>query len=142
LSDYTVITDGVTVWNYNKSDNSCTIDNLEDVKGGSFEPSEMFTLWEKDFKHEMKNTAATMDGVSCYQINLYPNDPKEKSFHTISMYIDKAKMEVITVIVKTREGTDVTYKVKSFKTNTEFPDTDFQFNKSKFPGVELVDNRI
>lgn len=142
LSDFVVITDGITVWNYNKSDNSCTIDDLADVKDGSFEPSEMFTLWEKDFKHEMKNTAAVLDGVNCYQINLYPTNPKDKSFHTISMYVDKAKMEVIRVVVKTRENAEITYKVKTFKTNTEFPDTEFQFNKSKYPGVEIVDNRI
>ncbi len=142
MGDYQIWCDGKTVWNYNKSDNSVTIDNLADVKDGGFDPSEMFTIWEKNFKHEMKNANATEDGVSCYQITLNPNDAKNKSYHTITLYIDKAKMEVFKVEVKTRENATISYKIKNFKSTTEIPDTDFNFSKSKFPGVEEIDNRI
>jgi outer membrane lipoprotein carrier protein len=142
LPDFEIFCDGTTVWTYSKDDNSCTIDNLEDVKDGSFDPSEMFTIWEKDFKHEMKNTNATADGISCYEIHLYPNNPKGKAYHTIVMYVDKAKNEVSKIVVKMREGGEVSYKVKNFKTNGAVTDNDFKFDKSKKPGVELVDNRI
>lgn len=141
MGDYHIWCDGKTVWNYNKKDNSVTIDNLADVKDGGFDPSEMFTIWEKDFKHEMKNSNATVDGVSCYQIALNPNNPKDKSYHTITMYVDKAKMEVVKVEVKTRENATITYKIKNFKTTSDLPDTDFTFNKSKYPNCEEVDNR-
>lgn len=142
LGDYQIWCDGKTVWNYSKADNSVTIDDLADVKDGGFDPSEMFTIWEKNFKHEMKNANATVDGASVYQIALNPNDPKNKSYHTILLNIDKTKMEVSKVEVKTRENATISYKIKNFKTNTEVPDTDFTFSKSKFPGVEEVDNRI
>ncbi len=142
MGDYQIFCDGKTVWNFNKKDNSVTIDNLSDVKDGGFDPSEMFTIWEKDFKHEMKDANATVDGAGCYQIALSPNNPKNKSYHTILLSIDKTKMEVIKVEVKTRENATITYKIKNFKTTSELPDTDFIFNKSKFPGVEEVDNRI
>jgi outer membrane lipoprotein-sorting protein len=142
LSQYTVISDGTTVWSYDKKSNSCTIDNLEDIKDGAFDPSEMFTIWEKDFKHEMKNTNATVDGEACYEIHLYPNQPKNKPYHTIVMYITKSKMEANKIVVKTRENAEISYKVKNFKTNSEFPDTDFKFNKASYPGVDVVDNRI
>lgn len=142
MSDFQIWCDGKTVWNYNKSDNSVTIDNLSDVKDGGFDPSAMFTLWEKDFSHEMKNANAVLDGVPCYEINMYPFSPKGKSFHTIVMYIDKAKMEVRQVVVKTRENATITYKIKNFKTTTELPDAEFTFSKSRFPGVEEVDNRL
>lgn len=142
MGDYQIWSDGTTVWNYNKSDNSVTIDNLADVKDGGFDPSEMFTIWEKNFKHDMRNANTTVDGVNCYQIGLNPNDPKNKSYHTIFLYIDKAKMEVIKVEVKTRENATISYKIKNFKTSTELPDGDFSFNKSKFPNVEVIDNRL
>ena len=142
LPGYVVMSDVKTVWRYHMKGSSCTIDNLEDVKDGSFDPSEMFTIWEKDFKHEMKNAAATVDGVACYEIALYPNNPKNKPYHTIIMYVDKAKMEVKKILVKTREGAEITYKVKNFKTSTDYPDTDFQFNKNNYPGVKVNDNRI
>ena len=142
MSSYQIWCDGKTVWNYNKDNNEVTIDNLSDVKDGGFDPSEMFTIWEKNFKHEMKNAAATIDGVSCYQIALYPSDAKSKAYHTVMLNIDKSKMEVVKVEIKTRDNATMSYKVKNFKTTTELGDGEFIFNKGKFPGVEEVDNRI
>jgi outer membrane lipoprotein carrier protein len=142
MSNYQIWCDGKTVWNYSKDNNEVTIDNLSDVKDGGFDPSEMFTIWEKNFKHEMKNAAATVDGVGCYQIALYPNDAKSKAYHTVILNVDKSKMEVIKVEIKTRDNATMTYKVKNFKTTTELGDGEFIFNKGKFPGVEEVDNRI
>lgn len=142
LPDYIVFCDGATVWTYTKKNNSCSIDNLADVKDGGFDPSEMYTIWNKDFKHEMKNTNATMDGVACYEVALYPLNPKSKQFHTITLYIDKAKMELVKINVKTREGADVTYKIRNFKANPGINDADFKFDSSKYPGVKMVDNRL
>ncbi len=142
LPDYVVISDGVTQWSYSKKENECTIDNVEDVADDSFDPSQMFTIWEKDFRHEMKNVAANEEGIPCYQIQLYPIVPKDKPYHTIVMYVDKAKMEAFKLVVKQRDGQEMSYRMRNLKTNTEFPDTDFQFNKSKYPGVSVTDNRI
>jgi len=142
LPDYLILCDGTTLWSYDKKGNVCTIEDLADVKDGSFDPSEMFTIWEKDFKHEMKNTASTSAGVASYEIALFPIDPKDKPYHTILMYVDKAKLEVNRIVVKTRDNTEITYTVKNFKTSAEIPDTDFTFNKAKYPGVEVVDNRL
>jgi len=90
----------------------------------------------------MKNAAANVDGVAAYEINLYPIEAKGKAYHTITMFVDKAKMEVVKIVVKTREGAEITYKVKTFKTTIDVPDTDFTFSKSKYPGVEMIDNRL
>jgi outer membrane lipoprotein carrier protein len=142
LGDYSIWCDGTTVWNYNKSSNEVTIDNLSDVKDGGFDPSELFTIWEKDFKHEMKNTNASVGGVGCYQIALNPINPKNKSYHTITMYVDKIKLEIVRVEVKTRENASVTYDIKSFRSGVELLENEFRFDKGKFPGVSEVDNRI
>jgi outer membrane lipoprotein carrier protein len=142
LPDYVIISDGKTLWSYDKKGNVVTVDDLADVQDSSFDPSEMFTIWEKDFRHEMKNANAQVNGATAHEIALYPNNPKDKPYHTILMYVDKAKMEVVKIVVKTRENSEITYSVRNFKTGTEFPDTDFTFNKSKYPGVELVDNRL
>jgi outer membrane lipoprotein carrier protein len=142
LSDYQIYTDGTTIWTYDKKSNTCTIDNLKDVKDGAFDPSEIFTIWEKDFKNEMKNSNATVDGIGCYEIALYPNNPKGKSYHTIMMYVDKAKNELTKAVVKTRDGGEISYRIKNIKPNLPLQDGDFSFQKSKFPKVEMVDNRL
>lgn len=142
LGDYQIWCDGKTVWHYSKADNSVTIDDLEDMDDGGFDPSKLFTVWEQNFKHAMHNPNAKVGSNPAYEIALNPNNPKNKSYHTIFLFIDKAKMEVSKVEVKTRENATISYEIKSFKTNTEIPDATFTFSKSKFPGVEEVDNRI
>jgi outer membrane lipoprotein-sorting protein len=142
LSDYTISTDGTTIWTYDKKSNTCTIDNLKDVKDGAFDPSEIFSIWEKDFKNEMKNPNALMDGVPCYEIALFPINPKGKPYHSISMYIDKGKMELRKAVVKTKDGGEISYKISNLKTNQPYADGDFSFNKAKYPKVEMVDNRL
>lgn len=141
LGDYVLITDGETHWTYEKGTNDCYVDYLEDVEADSFSPSEMFTIWEKDFKHEYKGTE-TVNGKSTYWINLYPNNPADKTYHTIQLFVDKSKMELVKIIVKGREGNDVIYNVKSFKPNAEISANKFKFNASDYPGVNIIDNRI
>lgn len=142
LGDYVMVTDGETIWTYDRSTNDCYVDYLSDVSADeAITPSKMFTVWEQDFKNEFKETLQE-NGRSLYWVNLYPNDPADKPFHTIQLYIDKQKMEVVRFVVKGREGNDIIYKVKSFETNTSLPDNVFRFDKNKYPGVNVIDNRI
>jgi outer membrane lipoprotein-sorting protein len=141
LGDYTMISDGASVWTYDKSSNDCYIDYLEDVADGAMSPSKMFTIWEDGFKHEFKSEVKE-NGRTLYWINLYPVKPSDKNFHTIQLYIDKDKMEVAKFVVKGREGNDVIYTIVSFQANKEITEENFRFNAKKFPGVNVTDNRI
>ena len=59
-----------------------------------------------------------------------------------SLYVDKGKMEITQVIVKGREGSDITYSVKNFKANEAISDSKFTFSEAAYPGVDVIDNRI
>ena len=82
IADYEIISDGETIWTYEKESNTCYVDYKEDIEDETFSPSEMFTIWEKDFKHEYKSTEK-VDGRDNYVIYLYPNDPSDKPYHTL-----------------------------------------------------------
>ena len=84
-----------------------------------------------------------MGGVSCKQINLYPNDAEEKTFHTIQLFIKgDGDYEVVRIVIKGREGNDTEYNIESFKTGVSIPEGTFRFSESNYPGLELIDNRI
>jgi outer membrane lipoprotein carrier protein len=141
LGDNHVISDGTNVWIHNKETNTVTIELLEDVAQDGMSPSEMFRIWEKDFKHEY--VKELKDGtVNLLQINLFPLKPKDKPYHTIQLFVNKDKNEVHKMVVKGREGNDFIYTIKSFESNKPFPDSDFKFTPSKVPGAEIIDNRI
>lgn len=141
LGDYVMISDGETVWTYEKAANDCYVDYLEDVSDGAISPSSMFTIWEDGFKHEFKQEVKE-NGKTLFWINLYPENPADKNFHTIQLYIDKEKMEVVKFVVKGRESNDVVYTLDVFSPNKEVSDEQFKFNAKKHPGVNIIDNRI
>ncbi len=142
IGEYRIISDGVTVWTYDTEANECYIDDAEMLIEDGVDPSKFFTIWEDDFETELKGNDE-LDGVSCKQINLYPNDTKEKTYHTIQLFVKgDDKYEIAKLIVKGREGNDTTYIIKSFETGVSIPQGTFKFKESNYPGVELVDNRI
>ncbi len=139
LGDYIIVSDGKTVSNYNKSNNEVVIDNFEDVKDDWFNPIELFKLWEKDVKHELKSKNSVIGGVTCYQILLTVN--WKKSQNEITLWIDKSKGEIVRLEINSK-NTIITYDIKSFKSNIDITDSQFYFDKNKFPGVIEIDNRI
>ena len=141
LQDYIIISDGENVWTYEKETNTAYIDYKEDTEQGSVSPSDIFTIWETGFKSASKGTVQE-NGKTLEVVDLYPKEPADKPYHTIKLHIDKTTMEIVKVIVKGREGSDTVYSVNEFDPNRQFKDSEFTFNKSEFPGVEVIDNRI
>lgn len=141
LQDYIIISDGENVWTYEKETNTTYIDYKEDTEQGNVSPTDIFTIWETGFKHESKGTVKE-NGKTLQVVYLYPKEPGDKPYHTIQLHIDESEMEIKKVIVKGREGSDTVYEVKEFDPNRNFKDSEFTFNKSDFPGVEVIDNRI
>lgn len=131
--------DGRTVWTHvldSKEVIKCSLDEVREE--GPFDPSEMFTIWEKDFKYRYLKEE-TMGGVTFDVIDLYPLKPAEKQFHTIRLKIDRNKKEVSEFLIKGKDQSETTYKIKTFTPNATIPDSKFIFNPAKFTGVEVID---
>jgi len=132
-----VISDGKTVWTYIKESEEVHINTISnDENDGTFSPNKLFTLYETGFKYkyvEEKN--------NIHSINLYPKDASSKAFHRITLFVDKVKNEIKEVKVYGKDGSEATYKIKTFTTNTALPDSLFTFDKAKHPKVEIIDLR-
>ena len=74
-------------------------------------------------------------------INLYPNKADEKEFHRIALYINKVKTQISKVKVYGKDGSTTIYSIKAFTANAVIPDSNFSFNKTKYPKFEIVDLR-
>jgi len=139
LGDNEIFSDGTTRWTYSSDMDEVYVDNVagnEDV----LNPSELYTVWESGFKHYY-DKEETLNGRPAHLIKLNPLKPDEESFHTIKLYIDKAKTEVMKIEILGKQGDNITYEVKSFSTDIPYPDDTFVFNTSKHPSVTEIDNR-
>jgi len=139
LGDNHIYSDGDTRWTYSEEMNEVYIDFTE-TGDEVLNPSDVYTIWESGFKQYYK-TEETLNGRPTHVIKLVPTDAEDKDFHTILVYIDKAKMEVSKIEIKGKQGVDYTYSVKSFDTAAPYSAETFVFDPSDYPGVDKIDNR-
>lgn len=134
-----IFSDGKTVWNYDKSSNEVTINNV-DASGSTLTPQKLFTnFYDKDFLY-MLNGEKKVNGKTLQEIEMTPTD-KSKAFHKVYLQVDKSAKTIYSTKVLENGGNRYTYTVSSMKTNTALADNQFMFDKSKYPGVEVVDLR-
>ncbi|HWC54243.1 MAG TPA: outer membrane lipoprotein carrier protein LolA [Chitinophagaceae bacterium] len=132
-----IICDGNTVWNYDKSSNEVTVSKL-DAANGTITPQKLFTnFYDKDFLYTM-NGEKKQAGKTLQEIQMTPTD-KSKSFHTVYLLIDKNSKTIYSTKVLEKTGDRYSYTVTTLKPNQAMEDKNFVFDKSKYPGVEVVD---
>ena len=139
LGDYIIYSDGETVWTFEPEMNECYIDDTETMKEEGMDPSKIFTVWEDDLRREWIGRAKVADR-DCAHINLYAGS--DKPYHTLQLFVDDSALEVVRIVMKGREGSDVTYTVKRFSTSLDVTPGMFVFPAEKHPGVDMIDNRI
>lgn len=129
-----ITSDGKTMWTLLVDDNEVQISDIPEEGEGDDEifssPSKLFTLYENGFKY-VYDGEEKINGVAVDVIKLYPMQPKEKNYHTIKLYIDKAKVEMKRVSIMSKDGNIYTYTLNNLKTNEALADAIFTFDVSK-----------
>ncbi|GAA4753657.1 LolA family protein [Flavisolibacter ginsenosidimutans] len=134
-----IFSDGKTIWNYDKSANEVTVNNMNEG-GSAMTPQKMFTnFYDKDFFYKLNGTK-TEGGKTLSEIELTPMD-KSRPYHKIYVLVDKGAHTIYNAQFLEKSGGRYSYTVNSLKPSTSMADADFIFNKSKYPGVEVVDLR-
>lgn len=139
LGDNHIYSDGDTRWTYSEEMNEVYIDNTE-TGDEVLNPGDVYTIWESGFKQYYK-AEESLNGRTVHVIKLVPVDAQDKDYHTILVFVDKAKMEVSQIEIKGKQGVDYTYAVQSFETTAAYGDETFVFSSADFPGVDAIDNR-
>ena len=136
----TIVCDGKTLWNYNKDAKEVTIKNF-DKENSEQDPSKIFTLYETGYKYKY-DKEQKVGAVMCHAIDLYPAvNPEKKKFHTIKIFIDKAKKQVVKLKMMMKDGGTQEYLVKSLKPNIPIADNLFVFDLKGFKADQINDER-
>jgi len=139
FGDQEIFCNGTTVWNYDKGANEVTISKL-DASGGMITPQKLFTnFYDKDFRYIL-NGEKKVGTKTIQEIEMTPID-KSKPFHKVYLQIDKAAKTIYSTKVLENAGNRYIYTVTEMKTNAAIADSQFTFDKTKYPGVEEVDLR-
>lgn len=141
LGEYTIICDGETVWTYEPEMGECYVDDAETIAEDGIDPARMFTIWEEGFTKVMKGPEKR-DGVLLTRVDLYPVGAKEEGYHAIQCFIDENALELVMLVVKGRDGTDVEYAIVELEGDGESPQAAFTFDVKNYPGATIIDNRL
>jgi outer membrane lipoprotein carrier protein len=139
FSGQEIFCNGTTIWNYDKGANEVTISKL-DASSGMITPQKLFTnFYDKDFRYIL-NGEKKIGTKTIQEIEMTPLD-KSKPFHKVYVQVDKAAKTLYSTKVLENAGNRYSYTVSTMKTNAALADSQFAFDKKKYPGVEEIDLR-
>lgn len=139
LGGQEVFTDGQTMSTYIKESNEVNVQDYDAGATSELNPTQIYTIYKRGFDYrflkEQKQGGRTLE-----VIELTPN--REKSpIKTVEISVDKADKSVRNWLIVNKDGKRTSYAITKFTPNVNVPDSFFVFDKTKHPGVEVVDLR-
>lgn len=137
FGDNTIISNGIKTWTIVKEEKLVYESDADEEDDESINPKKLMTLWESGFKNKY-GKEASLNGETVHSIYLYPKSPKSVDYHTIVLYISKSKNELKKVIMRSKDGTEMTYKLNKYTANAKVSDSQFVFESKKYPGYTVI----
>lgn len=132
-----IYNNGKDVAIYMPETNEVNISNYNSGDESDFSPNNIFKLYKKGYNATYKQEL----NVAGKKYDVITLSPKERSsISKIEMNISKTDRLVSSWTVFDKSG-KTTYSVSNFKANPKVSDSQFSFDKSKHPNVEVVDLR-
>ena len=139
-----VYNDGKTLSVFYKEDNEVNVYTSDPDQNEDFAIDKYLKAYKEDYKYIHMGTA-TINGVVCDFIELSPDksieEMKHQSVFKIKMYVDKATSQVVRWKIFEKSGINYTTTITKFAPNIVFNDSQFVFDESKYPSVEVIDMR-
>ncbi|WP_040496947.1 LolA family protein [Fulvivirga imtechensis] len=138
MDDQIVINNGVTVWTYLPDANEVNIDTYNPDED-EISPSKIYDAYKKGYKY-IYIGEETYKGEPVSAIDLVPNN-KDAQFFKIKLFVSKKDSSLKSWTMFDKSGNKYTYSFKNFKENINPKDSEFAFDATKYPGVEIIDLR-
>ena len=137
--DNTVISNGIKSWTVVKEDKAIYQADVNDNEADAINPKKLMTIWETGFKNKYDHEEA-FNGEKVHIIQLFPKDPKKVDYHTIIIYIAKDNLELKKAVMKSKDGSIMTYTLSKLIENPDIEDAKFVVDIKKYPGFKIVKN--
>lgn len=136
-----IISNGETVWTYIEDVGEVQITDMpeeDEDDGNMMNPGNAFHMYKNGFNYQYMGQE-TVDGKQADVIKMFPTEPGKKPYHTIIVNVDKPNLELISMVVKNKDGNTYTYRLKNFKSNINVTAADFEFDESQ--ADDIIDLR-
>lgn len=134
--EITLLSNGYKTWTIINEEKSVYESETSDDEE-SMNPKKLMTIWESGFRNKYSKLTS-FNGENVHIINLHPVDPANADYHTIILYISEKGNTLKKAIMKTNDGTTMSYHLTKFESNKAISDSKFTFNKAKYPGFAVI----
>ena len=139
FSDQEIYCNEKSVWTYLKDVNEVQINDYE-PDPSDMTPFNMFNIYQNDFYYIKINDENVLD-KPCSVIDLSPKD-KSRSYFKVRVWINKQTNLLCRIKIFDKNGYRYTYTINSINIHSKIDDSEFNFDKNKFPGVHIEDLRF
>ena len=129
----TMISNGIKNWTIVKEDKMVYISKASE--DDEINPKKLMTIWENGFSNTFVKESK-IGKTSVYVIKLKPKS-KSSDYKSVMLYIAK-DYSLKKVVLKTQDGTIMSYSLLKFKGNLEIDDKKFVYNSSNYPGYKSI----
>ena len=128
--DNEIFSNGEQIWNYD-GQKEVTVAKVDD-DGDAFSPEKIITGFDKkDFDIKLISSSAN------YQVQLTPVD-KRQNYKQVILYISKSTNLITKAVITDKTNAFVEINFTNITFTNNLPDSQFVFDASKHPGVEVV----
>jgi outer membrane lipoprotein-sorting protein len=133
----TYMYDGKKLYTINREDEQVTITSQNDDGSEMINPSNMMTFYQKGYTKDL-DIVQNVKGRKIQYVRLKPIK-SDSEYKNILLGIDVNTKHIYNTIITERNGTVVTFTLKSFKTNEPLPKNSFIFDASQYSGWDIED---
>jgi len=134
-----IYNNGKELFTFVKETNEVNISDLNPNDENDFSPTKIYTIYKKGYKYNFKEELK-LGGIVYEVVELMPTNGKS-NISKIHISVNKNDKSIKTWKVWDKSGKKTVFKIDKFVPNVPASDATFNFDKSKYPGVEIVDLR-
>jgi outer membrane lipoprotein carrier protein len=138
LAGQEIFNNGSTVSTYIKESNEVNVSNFDPAEEG-INPAKIYTIYKKGYKYTFVEEQKA--GAAVYEVIELTPEKTSSQIAKLRITVDKKDKSVKNWKITTKDGKRQTFKVDKFVAMKGLSDTFFDFNKTQYPGVEVVDLR-
>ena len=134
-----IFNNGKELYTFVKETNEVNISELNTNDENDFSPTKIYTIYKKGYKYAFKEEKKI--GSQTYEVvELSPTTTKA-NVAKIQITVNKRDKSIKTWKVWDKSGKRTVFRIDKFIPNVAASDATFNFDKKKYPGVEVVDLR-
>lgn len=130
--------DGKTQWNYVYKNQEVNVSNPTTAELQNINPYYILSIYQRGFDYKMGGN--TKFGGKTGKEIILTAQSKKSNIASIVLYVSESN-EPIHISIDRRDGSRNDLSISGYKGGQDISDSEFTFNKKKYPKVEVVDLR-